>query len=61
MSTVCLFPSVGILAYDYTEVRAALHAGMQSIVVDRPGNAPLADTDIQEFTIVHSLGDLALS
>ncbi|GAB7352971.1 hypothetical protein MBLNU459_g3540t2 [Dothideomycetes sp. NU459] len=43
------------------EVKAALEAGMKSIVVDRPGNAPLTAEDQSAYQIVHSLNEISLS
>jgi enolase-phosphatase E1 len=42
------------------EVRAAKTAGMESLVVDRPGNAPLTEEDKNEFTIVTSFDEIDL-
>lgn len=43
------------------EVRAALQAGMKSIVVDREGNAPLSEEERREFEVVTSFEQLGLS
>ncbi|QIX01804.1 hypothetical protein AMS68_007321 [Peltaster fructicola] len=43
------------------EVEAALAAGMKSVVVDRPGNAPLSAADKEKFKVVHALHDISLS
>jgi methionine salvage enolase-phosphatase E1 len=40
------------------EVRAALQAGLQSLVVDRPGNAPLTEEDRKELTIITSFDEI---
>jgi enolase-phosphatase E1 len=42
------------------EVRAAIKAGMKSIVVDRPGNAPLSEEDRTELRVVESLSEIEL-
>jgi len=42
------------LSDNVTEVRAALKAGLQSLVVDRPGNAPLTEEDRKELTVITS-------
>jgi enolase-phosphatase E1 len=49
------------LSDNVKEVDAAIAAGMRSIVVDRPGNAPLADADRQRLKVVESFNDLELS
>lgn len=42
------------------EVRAAIEAGMQSIVVEREGNAPLSDQDRKELEVISTFDDLNL-
>ncbi|EME86832.1 uncharacterized protein MYCFIDRAFT_29854, partial [Pseudocercospora fijiensis CIRAD86] len=49
------------LSDNVKEVDAAIEAGMKSIVVDRPGNAPLADADKERLQIVTSLADVHVS
>jgi len=49
------------LSDNVNEVRAAIEAGMASFVVDRPGNAPLAETDREELIIVESLEQVELA
>jgi enolase-phosphatase E1 len=44
-----------------TEIQAAKEAGMQAIVVDRPGNAPLSEADRQKFIIITSLDELNIN
>jgi len=46
------------LSDNVTEVRAALKAGLQSLVVDRPGNAPLTKEDRKELSIITSFDQL---
>ena len=48
------------LSDNVNEVKAALEAGMQSAVVDRPGNAVLSDEDRRAYTIVNSLDAIEL-
>ena len=48
------------LSDNVKEVRAAIEAGMQAVVVDRPGNAPLSEDDQEEFEIVESFEQLEL-
>jgi enolase-phosphatase E1 len=43
------------------EVRAALAAGLKSLVVDRPGNPPLTEADRKEFTIITSFVEISLA
>jgi len=49
------------LSDNVKEVQAALEAGMKSIVVDRPGNAPLTEDDKATYKVVNSLHDISLS
>ncbi|KAF7189058.1 Enolase-phosphatase E1 [Pseudocercospora fuligena] len=49
------------LSDNVKEVDAAIQAGMKSIVVDRPGNAPLADADKERLEVVTSLADIHVS
>ncbi|KAF2432179.1 2,3-diketo-5-methylthio-1-phosphopentane phosphatase [Tothia fuscella] len=48
------------LSDNVSEVRAAQDAGMQSIVVDRTGNAPLSEEDEMEFIVIKSIDELEL-
>jgi enolase-phosphatase E1 len=43
-----------------SEVRAAKLAGMQSLVVDRPGNAPLTEQDRTELTVITNFVEIEL-
>ncbi|KAF1353310.1 HAD-like domain-containing protein [Delphinella strobiligena] len=49
------------LSDNVKEVKAALEAGMKSIVVDRPGNAPLSEEERKSYKVVESLHDISLS
>lgn len=49
------------LSDNVKEVKAALEAGMHSLVVDRPGNAPLTAGDEGAFKIVSALNEISLS
>jgi len=42
------------LSDNVKEVQAALAAGMQAVVVDRPGNALLSDDDRATFKVVET-------
>ena len=42
------------------EIRAAIAAGMEAVVVDRPGNAALTEKDREELIIVESLSEVEL-
>jgi len=46
------------LSDNVNEVRAALAAGMDAAVVDRPGNAPLSDADQHEFLVIESFDEI---
>ncbi|KIW82920.1 2,3-diketo-5-methylthio-1-phosphopentane phosphatase [Fonsecaea pedrosoi CBS 271.37] len=48
------------LSDNVNEVRAAIQAGMKAAVVDRPGNAPLSDTERDEFEVVESFEQIEL-
>ncbi|KAF2672072.1 enolase-phosphatase E1, partial [Microthyrium microscopicum] len=48
------------LSDNVTEVRAAISTGMKSLVVSRPGNAPLSKEDEAEFTIITTLDAVSL-
>lgn len=48
------------LSDNVQEVDAALAAGMQSILVDRPGNAPLSEEDKSRLSVVETLDDIKL-
>lgn len=49
------------LSDNVKEVDAAVAAGMQSIMVDRPGNAPLSDADTNRLQVVNSLEQVDLT
>ena len=49
------------LSDNIKELDAALAAGMNSILVDRPGNAPVAESDGDRLSIVHSLDEIKLA
>lgn len=48
------------LSDNVNEVKAALDAGMKSIVVVKPGNAPLSDDDKASLNVIHSFDELDL-
>ncbi|CZT19107.1 related to Enolase-phosphatase E1 [Ramularia collo-cygni] len=48
------------LSDNVKEVDAAVHGGMKSILVDRPGNAEVSREDRERLTVVQSLGDINL-
>ena len=48
------------LSDNVNEISAAIEAGMQAVVVDRPGNAPLSEADRKGLTIVDSFEQLDL-
>lgn len=48
------------LSDNIKEVDAAIGCGMQSIVLDRPGNAPLSKDDRERLTVVGSLDEIDL-
>lgn len=50
--------SVLFLSDNVKEVDAATQAGMNSLVVDRPGNAPLSEADKKSFSIIETFRDL---
>lgn len=50
--------SVLFLSDNVKEVDAAIQAGMNSIVVDRPGNAPLSEAGKKSFSIIETFRDL---
>ena len=50
--------SVLFLSDNVKEVDAAIQAGMNSLVVDRPGNAPLNETDKKSFSIIETFKEL---
>ena len=52
--------SVLFLSDNVREVDAAIQAGMNSLVVDRPGNAPLSEADKKSFSIIETFRDLKL-
>ena len=49
------------LSDNVKEVDAAVAAGMQSLVVDRPGNAPLSAAERSRSSIVTSLDEISLA
>jgi len=44
----------------FPEIKAAIEANMQALLVDRPGNAPLSEADLQAFTMIKSLDEVNL-
>ncbi|KAJ9606209.1 enolase-phosphatase E1 [Cladophialophora chaetospira] len=48
------------LSDNVKEVRAAIEAKLQAVVVDRPGNAPLSDLDRSELGIVKNFEQLEM-
>jgi len=48
------------LSDNVAEIRAANAAGMEALVVDRPGNVPLSEADRQELIVVESLTEVDL-
>ena len=48
------------LSDNVKEVEAAAAAGMQSIMVDRPGNAPISDADLKRLRLIRSFDDIKL-
>ena len=48
------------LSDNVKEVRAAIEAKMQAVVVERPGNAPLSDADKVELQVIDSFEQLDL-
>jgi enolase-phosphatase E1 len=48
------------LSDNVKEVRAALESGIQAVVVDRPGNAPLSRADRDELGVVESFEHIHL-
>jgi enolase-phosphatase E1 len=50
----------GIVTDPVVEVRAAKIAGMESLVVDRPGNVPLTEEDKNAFTVITSFDEIDL-
>jgi enolase-phosphatase E1 len=42
----------------YTEAEAAKDAGVYALLVDRPGNAQLAEQDRERFPVIQRLTDL---
>lgn len=41
-----------------TEAEAATHANVYTVVVDRPGNAPLSDESKAKYAVIQKLTDL---
>lgn len=54
-------PEVLFFSDNVKEVQAALAAGMKSVVVDRPGNAPLSESDKGKYKIIEALNEISLS
>jgi enolase-phosphatase E1 len=48
------------LSDNVNEIRAAEAAGMEAVVVDRPGNAPLSEGDRAELRVVRSLDEIEM-
>lgn len=53
--------SILFLSDNVKEVQAAIKAGMQSVVVDRPGNAPLSEEDKAKYQVIETLNEISLS
>lgn len=49
---------IHFLSDNVKEVDAAIAAGMQSTLVDRPGNAVLPDADRERLEVVEALHDV---
>lgn len=49
------------LSDNVKEVDAAIEAGMKSIVVDRPGNAPVSAEDRKRLEVVESLDSITVN
>lgn len=52
--------SVLFLSDNVKEVHAALEAGMNSVVVDRPGNAALTEQERKTFDVIENFNELQL-
>ena len=48
------------LSDNVKEVDAALEVDMKSILIDRPGNAPLSETDTDRLTVMESLDGIGI-
>ncbi|KAE9972616.1 hypothetical protein EG327_009442 [Venturia inaequalis] len=48
------------LSDNVKEIQAAKEAGMQALLVDRPGNAPLTEDDLKTHTLVQSLDEVEI-
>lgn len=48
------------LSDNVREVDAAISAGMKSLLVDRPGNAPVSEADTARLSIVTSLDQISI-
>ncbi|TID20234.1 2-3-diketo-5-methylthio-1-phosphopentane phosphatase [Venturia nashicola] len=48
------------LSDNVKEIQAAKKAGMQALLVDRPGNAPLTQEDLKTHTLVKSLDEVKI-
>lgn len=53
--------SILFLSDNVKEVEAAISAGMKSLVVDRPGNAPLSAEDRNRFKVIESFEQISLA
>jgi len=49
------------LSDNVKEVDAAIEAGLQSVVVRRPGNAPLSEEDVARHRVIESFEELGLA
>ena len=49
------------LSDNVKEIDAALEAGMAAILVDRPGNAPVSNSDRSRLDMVESLAEVDLA
>ncbi|QDS77014.1 hypothetical protein FKW77_006322 [Venturia effusa] len=48
------------LSDNVKEIQAAKEAGMQALLVDRPGNAPLTEEDLKTHSLVRSLDEVEI-
>lgn len=51
---------LGSACFVRTEAKAAKEAGLNVVVLERPGNAELSEDDRKEFTVVKSFADIPL-
>jgi hypothetical protein len=54
----CVMEVSSTLTCRYTEAEAAKDAGVYALLVDRPGNAPLAEQDRERFPVIQQLTEL---